>query len=770
MRTTIGRIAAGAVLCAALIPPAAPGGEPFRFAVLGDSQPHSAYALPNKVYGEILERINRLSPEFVVSVGDVVCGTSDPTTFRRQVKDFINSSKALAMPYYICFGNHDMFHPEILKEMIGPLYFSFSHKGAHFILLNTNLPGQTAKIAGEQLEWLKDDLARNAGAGPLFVFLHRPVFPARPWEDNMAGEEQEKLHALFRAHGVAAVFSGHQHLHHVEERDGIRYCISGGAGGELHVGDPDSFYHFLMVSVCGGGCRIETHKMVDRAAEVFNGLVVMESPFVMRPLPGEDAAPGDGLAAAPPDPGDSSRAGVFFARGFAFLEAGQEAQALAACDAALAADPGHAGALIAKAIVLARRGGDRDAEAMLREVVRRPGAPEEARFNLGLLLLRGGRAADALAVMEEGTASSPRAALLAIGAGIVRARMKDHAGARAAFEKAVSSPPHAARARLELARLLAGLGDYAGASDACRPAPGGYPSDGASLSLMADACARTGNIGEARRCCELLIESDPGDAGAHIRKGNLLLSVGDNDAALAEYRSALALKRDSAAALFNTAMAAIRKDLAQMESYRNFNRSREKFEDLPEILSMFKAVLALRIGDDVRAKALNNLAATLYLGGLAELPAIEEYLRMAIAADPALPEPHVNLGNICWETKCTGQAGLSYLKALRLDPACSAARYNLATLLALDGKMDEGIEVYRELLARDPSFVNGWNSLAEAYLYRHARDPGRTGDLALAVEAWRRSIAARPNQHLPKVMIEKVGKEHPGLAGGAGQR
>ena len=53
-------------------------------------------------------------------------------------------------------------------------YRSFDRGGSHFIVLDTEMPGQASRIAGEQLEWLKNDLASADGAWHIFVALHRP--------------------------------------------------------------------------------------------------------------------------------------------------------------------------------------------------------------------------------------------------------------------------------------------------------------------------------------------------------------------------------------------------------------------------------------------------------------------------------------------------------------------------------------------------------------------------------------------------------------------
>lgn len=765
-------------LCAALlsraIAPAAPeipeaeGGGSFRFAVFGDNQPHSAFALPNKVYGQILDRIGELNADFVVSVGDIIRGSNSSTVFRRQVAEFLESSKRLQIPYHIAFGNHEMICPDnihFLKEMVGPFYSSFNHKGAHFILLNTNLPGQDTSIAGEQYEWLKKDLQQNAGARPIFVFMHRPVFSAIPSFDDMKKEESEKLHALFLAHGVAAVFNGHQHLYYLEEHDGIRYYTTAGAGGELVLGLPNSFYHFLLVTVNDGKFRVDLQKLEGSTTDVFNGIVSMDSPLCAEPLGGYSRPAARRMALSRPDPSASTPAAILFSQGCALQEGGNAAHAVDKFNAALDADPSLAGALNNKAVILAEGGGTAEAEALLRRAVNARGAPEEARYNLALVIAGDGRGPESLKVLEEGLAGSPGNALFTAGMGFVHAEMKNFSAARAAFERALSSRMLSRQMRLELARLLIDAGEYDAAETACRQVLEGSAGDVDAMLLMGDARALAGKRREALECYERILQADPRNAEVHIRMGNLLLTGGDPKAASDEYRQALAVDRDSVPALYNYALADIKRTIQQKESSSDQTFSHETFGNLPAVLPMLKSILAQDVRSDIRAKTLNNLAVMLYLGGLAEPMAIEEYLKKAIAADERLPQPRVNLGTIYWETGRTGLAGLSYLKALELDPDCSSARYNLAMLLVLDGKVDEGIDVFRELLARDPSHCDAWNSLADVYMHRHRSAQPETLNLVLALQSWRRSLSVKPGQVRPQAFVKMILEERPELAG-----
>ena len=92
----------------------------------------------------------------------------------------------------------------------------------------------------------------------------------------------------------------------------------------------------------------------------------------------------------------------------------------------------------------------------------------------------------------------------------------------------------------------------------------------------------------------------------------------------------------------------------------------------------------------------------------------------------------------------------------------------LATLLVLEGKVDEGIDAYKELLARDPSYYRGWSSIAEVYMRRHMENPAETRFLSLALEAWRKSCRIKQEGNLACGMVEKIEREHPGVPNAEG--
>lgn len=233
----------------------------FSFSVFGDNQPQRADLSQSQIFKSILDDIEGSHPDFAVSVGDTICGSSDLQRVRVMYQDYADTcSSHLKAKLYQAVGNHDIYGSKgnqwFFRSKMGDLYYSWDLEGSHFIVLDSEVVGEEGRIAGEQLRWLKSDLYKARGAQHKFIFVHRPLFPV----DGHFGSsldvnkiERDGLHKLFATYHVTAVFSGHEHLFNLETRSGVRYFITGGAGGSLFpsfFGTGD-FHHYVSVNVDG---------------------------------------------------------------------------------------------------------------------------------------------------------------------------------------------------------------------------------------------------------------------------------------------------------------------------------------------------------------------------------------------------------------------------------------------------------------------------------------------------------------------------------------
>ena len=248
------------------------GAREFQFAVFGDCRPAG-----QRPFSPALERlasdIGEVAPEFVIGTGDYVDGSSNQQRQRWEFNQFFAAIAPMqrnqAVPVALSTGNHDLMglraNQDIVRELFGDLYRSFNYGSCHFLILDTEEPSREGRIAGKQLQWLKQDLAAHKDARLTFVALHQPLFPV----DGHVGsscdaypQERDALHGLFVQQGVDCVFCGHEHLYNYQKKDGVHYFITGGGGAPLYAGpERGGFHHYLLVSVSNSGYRISVRRL-----------------------------------------------------------------------------------------------------------------------------------------------------------------------------------------------------------------------------------------------------------------------------------------------------------------------------------------------------------------------------------------------------------------------------------------------------------------------------------------------------------------------------
>ena len=178
----------------------------------GPANPDAAVTLRKAV-----ATVNALArpPEFIVFTGDLTHTTDDPTERRRRLAEFkaivadLKVKNVRFMP-----GEHDasLDRGAAYKEFFGDTFYTFDHKGVHFIALdNVSDPG--AKVGDEQLAWLKADLDSRDKQAPLVVLTHRPLFDLAPRWDWATRDGAQAIALLMPFENVT-VFYGHIHQEH----------------------------------------------------------------------------------------------------------------------------------------------------------------------------------------------------------------------------------------------------------------------------------------------------------------------------------------------------------------------------------------------------------------------------------------------------------------------------------------------------------------------------------------------------------------------------
>lgn len=241
----------------------------YTFIVFGDNRPTRADLGQPEIFKRMLAMMNDRKPAFAVNTGDCVYGSPDLDVLKVQYDDYRNAISALNASVHLAIGNHEIqarkANQEFFEGELGRLFHSFDHLDSHFIVLNTEIVGETHRVSGDQLEWLNEDLRQSRAAKHRFVFLHRPLFPVNGHTGNSLDKfpkDRDALHALFVRNRVTAVFSGHEHLFHHHLRNGVQYFITGGGGAYLFptVEGKGDFHHFIAVSVSGDEVEMKVVK------------------------------------------------------------------------------------------------------------------------------------------------------------------------------------------------------------------------------------------------------------------------------------------------------------------------------------------------------------------------------------------------------------------------------------------------------------------------------------------------------------------------------
>jgi 3',5'-cyclic AMP phosphodiesterase CpdA len=184
-------------------------------------------------------------PDFVVFGGDLAqLGT------REELDHGAELLSKLDYKTYCVLGEHDYYLDlgEYWSELYGDHYYSWDHKGVHFIVLNSiltydewtherwptaeqrmlemagldNPNGSPFMVGDKQRQWLAKDLEGVAKETPVVVFSHSPIQKIfKGW--NFWTEDAEQVQALLRPFDDVTVVYGHVHQIQYNQIDNISF-------------------------------------------------------------------------------------------------------------------------------------------------------------------------------------------------------------------------------------------------------------------------------------------------------------------------------------------------------------------------------------------------------------------------------------------------------------------------------------------------------------------------------------------------------------------
>jgi hypothetical protein len=195
------------------------GTSSFSFVQISDSHIGFNKAANQDVTGTLklaLDKINKLSatPDLLLHTGDI--------THSSKAAEFDTAQQLIkgvkAGEFFYVPGEHDiatddgsMYLERFGKGTQGRGWYSFDHKGVHFIGLNNCQQVDAMGLLGaDQLSWLKGDLASLPPSTPIVIFAHIPlwmVYPEWGWGTPDAAEALTYL----KRFGSVTVLNGHIH-------------------------------------------------------------------------------------------------------------------------------------------------------------------------------------------------------------------------------------------------------------------------------------------------------------------------------------------------------------------------------------------------------------------------------------------------------------------------------------------------------------------------------------------------------------------------------
>ncbi|HEY0194146.1 MAG TPA: metallophosphoesterase, partial [Kofleriaceae bacterium] len=294
---------------------------PFAFVAMGDTRSGI------DAHRRVVERVAQEVPDFVVGTGDMV----DEGSHQDQWQQFFAIEQPLLRDNVLfpSVGNHDRQGrgrtADSYRSLFavpdnggdGERYYAFSYATARVLVLDSN---EYSFALTDQTAWLERELIaarQDRRVHHIFVVMHHP-----PYSISLHGgsvDLRERWTPLFEKYGVAAVFSGHDHVYERAEHNGLHYFVTGGGGAPLYPRAPnprpldveavkklERVFHYLRVTVTGArievtavridGTVIETTAWTDampepEAAPAVTAVTAAPAEMTGRAVPAAGAAP-----------------------------------------------------------------------------------------------------------------------------------------------------------------------------------------------------------------------------------------------------------------------------------------------------------------------------------------------------------------------------------------------------------------------------------------------------------------------------------------------
>jgi len=281
--TLLGAAGLSAAMPSSVFAAPAPPHESFTFLFLTDA--HLQPEL-NGVIGTDMafKKARVIKADFAINGGDhVFDALAVPKQRTLTLFDLYDKTEQdLGLKVHHTIGNHDvcgvypasgiaeddpLYGKKLFEQRFGKLYYSFDHKGHHFIVLDsigiTTDRAYEGRVDDAQLKWLAADLAALPAGTPVIVSIHIPLVtsflsyvpepPLPPPHHGLSVANANQVLDLFAGHNVLGVLQGHTHINETVIWKGVPYITSGAVCGNwwhgTRLGTPEGF---TVVNVANG--------------------------------------------------------------------------------------------------------------------------------------------------------------------------------------------------------------------------------------------------------------------------------------------------------------------------------------------------------------------------------------------------------------------------------------------------------------------------------------------------------------------------------------
>jgi hypothetical protein len=194
--------------------------ESFSFVQISDSHIGFNKGANPDVSGTLRKAIERANthadaakaPDFMLHTGDITQNSK-----AAEFDTAVELNRGFRGETFYVPGEHDFiddgqqYKQRFGKGTLGNGWYSFSHKGVHFVGLNNCIQvGAMGNIGAEQLAWLKSDLGGLTASTPVVVFAHIPLWMVyEKW--GWGTQDGVEALSLLKRFGSVTVLNGHIH-------------------------------------------------------------------------------------------------------------------------------------------------------------------------------------------------------------------------------------------------------------------------------------------------------------------------------------------------------------------------------------------------------------------------------------------------------------------------------------------------------------------------------------------------------------------------------